>query len=74
MKALSRRLERLERATQPEIDAFGVTLRERLERGRQRLREAGHVGSPAPQWVVDRLRSTLSVGASRERGFYKGRL
>jgi hypothetical protein len=65
MKPLLRRLDRLERARQPVVDEHGVTLRERLARGRQRLRETGHISVPQPQWVVDRMRSILIPAAAR---------
>ena len=65
MKALQRRLDRLENARQPLIDAWGQTLLERLERGLQRVRDAGLVSSPPPQWVVDRMRSISGRRAAR---------
>ena len=65
MKALQRRLDRLENARQPLIDAWGQTLLERLARGRQRLMDVGHVSSPPPRWVVDRMRSITGRRAAR---------
>ncbi len=63
MKALKRRLEKLETARRPVVDEWGQTLRERLERGLQRVRDSGHVSNPAPQWAVDRLLGALRRGA-----------
>lgn len=65
MKALNRRLDRLEISRRPQVDAFGVSLLDRLARGRQRLLDAGHVSSPPPQWAVDRLRAAFGLGGRR---------
>ena len=59
MKPLLRRLEKLERARRPVVDEWGVTLRERMERSLQRVREAGLTPTPAPAWAVERLRSSV---------------
>lgn len=68
MKALNRRLRKLETVRRPQVDAFGVSLLERLARGRKRLLDAGHVPSPAPQWALDRLRWALDLGARPAAG------
>jgi hypothetical protein len=42
MKALTRRLEKLEKAREPVVDELGQTMLQRLERGYQLLRDAGY--------------------------------
>jgi len=56
MKALNRRLERLENARSREVNEWGESLIERLQRGLKRLRDAGLERTPAPDWVRERFR------------------